>query len=152
MVEQSLEDLGAIGAKGVEGGFEHGSQTPSGEQLLDDMGQEHEEDIGLCRHGIMAVHVFQSEATVLEHVEALILHLPTATAAGDHLDHALFIEQMVGCPGTVIELLICGLVTDGQFTPRNQQRLCVSAQGHVLSPAIDPTFMIASVPFTHNPG
>jgi len=73
-------------------------------------------------------------------------------AIGNHLDHELFVEQMVGCPGTMIELLICGLVADGQFTPGNQQRLCVPAQGHVLGPAIDPAFLVAPIPFVHHLG
>jgi hypothetical protein len=48
------------------------------------------------------------------------------------------------------ELLIRDLVADGQLTPGNQQRLCISAQGQVLGPAVDPAFVIAPVPLAYH--
>ena len=63
MTQESREHFLAVVAEGVESGFEHGSQTATREQLLHDVGDEQEQDVSLGRHGIVAVHVFQSEAT-----------------------------------------------------------------------------------------
>jgi hypothetical protein len=66
----------AVVEEGVEGGFEYGPQSPPCEQLLEEVGDEHEQDVSLGGHRIVAVHVFQSEATVLEHVKAFVLAAP----------------------------------------------------------------------------
>ena len=73
LVFQGLQHLLAIVEEGVEGGSEDSSEPPACEQLLEEVGGEHEHEVRLGRHRIVTVHVFQSEATVLGQIGALCL-------------------------------------------------------------------------------
>ncbi len=77
LVLERLQHLFAVGAECIEGRFEHRSESSSCEQLLEDVGDEHEQEVRFGGSGVAAVHVFQSEATVLEHVETFVFAAPT---------------------------------------------------------------------------
>ena len=60
----------------MEDRLEDMAQPPTRQQLLNDMGNEHQQDASFSRHRIVAVPVLQSEAAVLEHVEAFVFATP----------------------------------------------------------------------------
>ncbi len=58
LVFQRLKHLLAVMTKGVEGVFEHGVQSPTREQLLEQVCDEHEQELTLRCYGVATVHVF----------------------------------------------------------------------------------------------
>ena len=77
VVPQGLDHPFPVVQERVESLPEDGADPSPCDELLEQVGDQHEADIGLGRDRVSAVHVFQSEAAVLEHVESFVL------AAGD---------------------------------------------------------------------
>jgi hypothetical protein len=70
--------------EGFEDGLENRAESAPDEELLDQVGEEHDVAVAFCRRGIPAVHVFQSEAAVLEHIETFVFTPPAESGGGGH--------------------------------------------------------------------
>ena len=109
LILQGLQHLPAVVEEGVEGGFEHRPESAAGDQLLNEMGHEHQQEVTLGRHRISAVHVFQSEATVLEHVETLVFAAPPKSRGGGFvLAYAAWGGLMLAASWGVLRALLAG--------------------------------------------
>ena len=86
-MQQCHQEFLAVVEEGVERIPEDRPESPPCEQLLDEVRRKHKEEIHFGCRGMSAVHVFQTEATVLEHVEPLVFTTPPQSGGSSYTPH-----------------------------------------------------------------